>query len=98
MPARNRPQRWRRSLLCGKPVPDSRLGEHVARPGGIGLQFPTELGSVDAEVVSLLRVVRTPDLIEQLMVRQELSGVPDQRRQQAILDGRQMDRLPRNGY
>jgi len=48
--------------------------------------------------VRLFRVARTPDLIEQLVVRQELSGVPDQRRQQSVFDGRQMDRLPRKGY
>ena len=47
------------------------------------------MGHVDADVVGLVRVHRSPHLPEQLLVRDDFPGVPDERRQELVLDRRQ---------
>jgi hypothetical protein len=71
-------------------VANSGLRDQVAWVGG-GLELAAKLGHVDAEVVGLGVVGRSPDLPEQLPLEDELSLVPDQGFQRMPLGRRESD-------
>src|ERR1700743_1369350 len=72
-------------------VPHARLGEQVARTGRLGLQLAAELGDVDAQVVGLRAVGRTPNVLEELLLGDQPAPVADQDLKQLPLGRRQPD-------
>src|SRR4030095_6301478 len=59
--------------------------------GRVGLQLPPQLSDVDPEVLCLVQIVWSPNLVQQLTLGYDLSRVLDQHLQQPILVGRQMN-------
>src|SRR5215470_15746291 len=70
------------------------FGEQPARPGRVRLQLPPELGHVEPEVSCRVRVTRSPDLVQQLPLAEQLAGMPHEHLKQVPLGGRQPDVLP----
>src|SRR6478752_8083707 len=68
-------------------VAHARLGDEVLRPAGLALELAADLREVDAEVVRLRLVLRTPHGLEQLALADEASGVADQGLDQVPLGG-----------
>jgi len=60
-------------------------------PGWVGFDLAAELGHVDAKVMCLENAVWSPYFPEKLLVGDDLAGVLDQRRQQAIFDRSKVD-------
>ena len=56
------------SSLRGEAVSDPDLGEEKARLGGVRLELMAELRHIDAQIMAVLEVVRSPDLFEKLPV------------------------------
>src|SRR6266540_7484648 len=82
----------RNNYLFGREaIAHARLGEQVARAGGITLQLAAQLGHVDTHMVWRIGVSWPPDLLQQLAVRQHLAGVLGQRDQQAVFSRCQVD-------
>src|SRR6266478_77655 len=71
--------------LGGEAVADARLSQEIARARGLGFELVTQVGHVDADVVRLVGMRRAPHLAEQLLVRHDLSRVPDERREELVL-------------
>lgn len=63
------------------------FGAEVAGPRGIGLQLPAQLCHVDAEVLSLFAVLRTPDFHEQLPLGDDFAGMAHEGFEEPELDG-----------
>src|SRR5215472_832423 len=80
-------------LLGHQPVSDARLRQEIPRPCGVGFDLPPQLRHVDVQVVRLLGVRASPHLSEELLAREELACVAGQRREQSILDGREVHLL-----
>src|SRR5207247_1299696 len=61
------------------------------RPGArrLGSELVAEMRQVDAHVVGLVGVRRSPDVTKQLRVGDDLARVPNERRQELVLDRRQ---------
>ena len=70
-------------------VSDSRLSHHEAGIGRVSLQLFPQMYHIDTEVMSVFDAIWAPDLFENVAVRQDLAGVPDEQAQQSILRGRQ---------
>ena len=64
-----------RCRLWVKTVADAGFGQDVAWTGRIGLQFLPETSDIDPEVVVLLTVRRTPDLVHQKVVGQDAARI-----------------------
>ncbi len=79
-----------RFLLRGEPISDARLGEQVPRAGGIDFEFSPELCHVNPQVMGLLGVWGTPDLQEELAMRENFPRIADERGQQSVLDWREV--------
>src|SRR4051812_28319466 len=77
-------------LSVRQAVPYTRLGEKQSRPRGIALELVAQLTHVHSEVVTLLRVVGAPDLLQQLPVSDYAAGVSDQRGQQLVFGWRKV--------
>src|SRR5262245_33008699 len=73
-------------------VADARLGEDVPRPRGVRLELPPQLRDVDVEVVRLRGIRTAPDLLENGLMREELSLVPGEKNEERVLVRRQLDR------
>src|ERR1700692_1895330 len=73
-------------------ITDGGLGQDVFGLGGIILQFVPQVSHVDAYVMPIVGMRGTPHLSQDLPVRQHLAGIRDQKSEQAVFDGRQMDR------
>ena len=69
------------------------LGDEVAGMGAVGLELAAEVGEVDAEVVALGRRGRSPHVVEQLALGDELAGVANEHLEQLPLGRREADRL-----
>src|SRR5438309_9528746 len=85
-------------LLRRQPVAHSRLGQEIARSCGLALELVAQVRHVDADVVRLLGVRRPPHFTKQLLVRDDLAGVMDERRQALVLDRREADLLLADFY
>src|ERR1700730_3532270 len=68
------------------------LGQDVFGLGGIILQFVPQVSHVDAYVMPVVGMRGTPYLTQDLPVRHHLAGIRDEKSQQAVFDGRQIDR------
>ena len=68
----------------------ARLGKEVARTSGVWFQFAAELRHVDAQVLSLFTMLRSPHFDEQLPLRNHLPGMSNESLQQFVLDRRQV--------
>src|SRR2546429_76342 len=73
-------------LLRREAVAHTRLGQEIPGAGGLGLELVAQVRQVDAHVVGLVGMRRPPDVAEQLRVRDHLARVPDERRQELVLD------------
>src|SRR5215471_9811035 len=71
-------------------IPDAGLGEYVPGLRRIRLELLPQMRDVDADVVAALDEAWTPDLAQQMPMREHLPRVRDQHGQQPILDRRQM--------
>src|SRR3954454_17451738 len=67
-------RRSTRSNVHNQPVSHSGLGLQMLGPGGVALQLATQLCDIDPQVLGLVHLVWSPDLIEQLAMRQDLAG------------------------
>src|SRR5688572_26869440 len=83
--------------LRGEAVAHSGLGPQVSGVGGVRLKLASELGKVDAEVVRLLLVARTPHRLQQLTLADQPAGMTGQGLQQPPLDRRKADRNTAHG-
>jgi len=75
------------SSLRGEAVSDPDLGEEKARLGGVRLELMAELRHIDAQIMAVLEVVRSPDLFEKLPVGQHHAGMFHEDGEQTVLDG-----------
>src|SRR5262245_23838882 len=65
----------------------------MARTGGIGLQLLAKVADVNAEVMIVFRMRRSPHLPQDLAMGEDLSGVSEEMGQEPVLAGGQVDRL-----
>ena len=72
-----------------KPIPDPRFGQQMRRLRGLRFDFLPELIHNDAQMVDLITVIRTPDRLEQLAMRNDFVGMRDQISQQIEFLGRE---------
>jgi hypothetical protein len=63
----------------------------MARPRRHGLELAPELRDLEAQALAVLRAGRPPHIREELPMRQHLAGVTDERVQELVLDGREVD-------
>src|SRR5262249_40607097 len=90
------PASWCPSLyrsLRDQSISDARLGQDVARLCGNALDLPPHVRHVHVEVVVLVRVSTAPHLLEQLIASEDLAGMMGKRREQPVLDWREVDLL-----
>src|SRR5688500_2335455 len=74
-------------------IADTRLG-HQAWPGRVVVQLAPDLAGVDAEVLRLPPVLRSPHLAQQHAMRQHSTGMAGERRDESELLRRELDGLP----
>src|SRR5438309_12125875 len=74
-------------------ITDTGLIREVARFGGFALELLPELPDEHTQVVRLLDVRRSPDLLEKLAVGDDPAGVLDERDQEPVLGRRQVNLL-----
>src|SRR4029077_16259678 len=60
----------KQSPLRDEAVADARFGEQVARARGVHLELAAEVRHVDAQVVAVLDMRRSPDLAQQVAMRE----------------------------
>ena len=58
-----RPEHHDYSRISNLPIDTARFGPQVLGPGGIGLQFAAKLRHINAQVLRLLGMLRTPHLL-----------------------------------
>ena len=63
------------SSFRGEAVSDPDLGEEKAWLGEVRLELMAELRHIDAQIMAVLEVVRSPDLFEKLPVGQHHAGM-----------------------
>ncbi len=67
-------------LLRRQPIADPWLGQQISRREGI-MNFAPQTGDEDAQIVRLLRVMRTPYFLQKKTMGKDFAGVADQRGQ-----------------
>lgn len=77
--------------FVSKTVSHALLGEQVPRLSRIDFDLAAQGGHEDAQVVRFVDVVRTPDFFQQKAVCQHFAGVTSQRREQLVLQRREMN-------
>src|SRR5262244_322472 len=76
--------------LIDEPISDAGLGQEIPRPRGVLLELAAKLRHVDARIVRLTDIRWTPDVLQELIMRQDFPRVAHERGEQAVLDGREM--------
>src|SRR5262245_35158276 len=76
-----------------KTVPDSRLGEDQGRRLGVRLYFFPKMPHINPEVLGVFDGIGAPDLLEDLSMGHDLSGVFHEQTQDIVFRGRQTDQL-----
>ena len=61
------------SVFFRQPIPNTRFGLQIGRSGGVRLQFLPKVGHVDAQVVRVLKGVRTPNFAEDVLMGEDPS-------------------------
>ena len=74
-----------------EPIADALLGQQVTRLSGISFDLASQARHEDARVVRFIEMMRAPNFIEQMAMRQHLAGVVYQCREQFVLDRREME-------
>ena len=77
-----------------EPVAHARLGHEIAWLRGVRLELAANLGEIDAEVVRFLLVLRAPDALQKLPLRDQPAGMTDERLDDLPLGRGQADLLP----
>ena len=85
-------------LLIGPAVAQTRLGGDVERLCGIVPQLPAQLLDVDAQEVGLARIPRSPHLLEEPRVREQLARIGRQRTKKPAFRGGEVHRLAVQTY
>src|SRR6185312_8936957 len=78
-------KRSRRLLVGDQPVTDSGLGHEMRRPDRVALELVAQLLHVNAQVMRIGGVRRSPHLRQQLAMRDDHAGMLGERRQQPEL-------------
>ena len=67
-------------ISLNHPVADADLGKDIDRLGRILLDLATDVRHVDAQNLIVAARARTPQLPDQIVIRQDLSGMQPQKR------------------
>ena len=81
-----------------EPIANARLGGNERCLRILGGELLTELIDINAQIMCLVRAVGSPNLFEQLTVRENLAGVPNESREQAIFRWREVHFLSGDGH
>jgi len=74
--------------LCRhKPVADPRFRQEVLGPVRVGLELLSKVPHADPKVFRVFRVGWSPNIPQELTIRNNLSGICGQNYEQSILDG-----------
>src|SRR4051812_30250123 len=79
------------SLLLNEAVAHPGFGDEVLRTRWIRFELVSDLAHIEAQVVRLLFVLRSPHLLQQLLLRYELSAVSGEHLDDLPLSGREVD-------
>src|SRR5262245_46202026 len=82
---RNRPEFRPRRLLDLQPIADARFVHEVPRPGWIALELVPQLTHVHAEILGVIDVRRSPNLLEQVTMGDDATCEPDEDGEQPVL-------------
>src|SRR5262245_21893162 len=77
--------------LAPQAIADTGLGDHIGGVRRIRLELRPDVGEVDAQIVGLVLVARSPDLLEELTVGDEPPGMLRQLTEQVEFDRCQVD-------
>src|ERR1700682_5620893 len=83
----SKPQFGALSLVGFEPITDARFGFDQARFGGVGFDFLTEMGNVNAKVLPVLLGLRSPDFAEDVAMSEDPAGMADEQAQERVLRG-----------
>ena len=83
---------------AAEPVSNPRLSNDELGPRWVGFDLVAQIADVHMEHVRLVVVRRSPDLMQQLPVRDHHSSVHNQHPKQAVLGGGQLHRVLGNTY
>lgn len=81
-----------------KPIADAGFGDQVLRLRRVFLELVLQAPNIDAQVMGVVGLVRSPHHAQQLGRRPDLAGVDNQDRQQPVLGRRQAHSLRRLGH
>src|SRR5213080_3983636 len=82
---------WFPGFLRDEPIAHPRLGSDVARLSRIGFELAAQLRDENAQIVTFVLVLRSPDLAQQLLAGDQASPLPHQRLEQLPFGRREPD-------